>query len=101
MGSGRAGATRGRSTATSTRNPTVSPIGRSAPPRTYDTDLGEFVLPYRAVRLADDPDAVLLDFLQRTYEAAAELGSWDRAALEDRASSLTDDSLTDGSPRDS
>ena len=48
----------------------------------FDTDLGEFVLPYTAVRTAQDPDAVLLDFLQRTYEAAAVAGGWDRAALE-------------------
>ena len=48
----------------------------------WDDALGEFVLPYTAVRAARDPDAVLLDFLQRTYEAAAETGSWDRAALE-------------------
>ena len=48
----------------------------------YDSDLGEFVLPYTAVRTADDPDATLLSFLQSTYEAAATLGDWDRAALE-------------------
>src|SRR6185437_14138330 len=48
----------------------------------YDGDLGEFVLPYRAVRTAADPDATLLAFLQTTYEAAAELAGWDRAALE-------------------
>ena len=48
----------------------------------YDPDLGEFVLPYRAVRTADDPDGMLLAFLRTTYEAAAELGGWDRAALE-------------------
>jgi hypothetical protein len=48
----------------------------------WDDELGEFVLPYTTVRTARDPDAVLLDFLQRTYEAAAETGSWDRAALE-------------------
>jgi hypothetical protein len=48
----------------------------------YDADLGEFILPYAAVRTAHDPDALLLDFLHRTYEAAAELGSWDRASLE-------------------
>ena len=50
----------------------------------YDTDLGEFVLPYRAVRTAADPDAMLLGFLQSTYEAAAERADWDRAALEAR-----------------
>jgi Family of unknown function (DUF5996) len=48
----------------------------------YDESLREFLLPYAAVRDADDPDAVLLTFLQSTYEAAAELGGWDRAALE-------------------
>jgi Family of unknown function (DUF5996) len=48
----------------------------------YDATLGEFVLPYRAVRTAADPDAVLLTFLQSTYEAAAILGRWDRPALE-------------------
>lgn len=48
----------------------------------FDEELGEFVLPYAAVRTADDPDTMLLEFLQRTYEAAAITGSWDRAALE-------------------
>jgi hypothetical protein len=48
----------------------------------YDTSLGEFVLPYEAVRTAEDPDALLLAFCQTTYEAAAELAGWDRAALE-------------------
>jgi hypothetical protein len=50
----------------------------------YDPVMGEFVLPYSEVRTADDPDAVLLGFFQSTYEAAAELGGWDRAALETR-----------------
>ena len=49
---------------------------------TYHEDLGEFVLPYAAVRAADDPDAALLAFLQSTYEATADHGDWDRAALE-------------------
>jgi Family of unknown function (DUF5996) len=40
------------------------------------------VLPYATVRAADDPDALLADFLQRTYVAAADLAEWDRAALE-------------------
>jgi hypothetical protein len=48
----------------------------------FDTKLGEFILPYEAVRTAADPDALLLDFLQMTYEAAADTGNWDRAALE-------------------
>lgn len=48
----------------------------------FSKELGEFVLPYEAVRTATDPDATLMDFLQSTYEAAADLGRWDRAALE-------------------
>ena len=50
----------------------------------YDSTLGQFILPYDAVRRARDPDALLLGFLQETYEAAAELGKWDRKALERR-----------------
>lgn len=42
----------------------------------------EFVLPYEAVRQAENPDELLLTFLQSTYDAAANLGNWDRAALE-------------------
>jgi hypothetical protein len=52
---------------------------------TYSTALGEFVLPYEAVRRAPDPDAALFAFLQSTYEAAANLAQWDRAALEREA----------------
>ncbi|MDE2474944.1 MAG: hypothetical protein KGO48_07860 [Alphaproteobacteria bacterium] len=48
----------------------------------YDRNLHEFILPYDAVRSADDPDALLLDFLFSTYESAAVRASWDRAALE-------------------
>lgn len=48
----------------------------------YSNDLGEFLLPYDEVRASDDPDAALLGFLQSTYEAAADLSKWDRAALE-------------------
>jgi Family of unknown function (DUF5996) len=48
----------------------------------YDTKLGQFILPYDAVRQASDPDALLLGFLQETYEAAADLAKWDRKALE-------------------
>ena len=48
----------------------------------WDAGLGEFVLPYEAVRTAPDPDAALTAFLQSTYEAAADLGGWDRAALD-------------------
>lgn len=48
----------------------------------FHKDLGEFVLPYEAVRNADSPDDALMAFLQTTYEAAAETGHWDRAALD-------------------
>jgi uncharacterized protein DUF5996 len=48
----------------------------------YRKELGEFLLPYEAVRHAPSPTKALLDFCQSTYEAAATLGKWDRAALE-------------------
>jgi len=48
----------------------------------YDKDLGQFILPYDAVRQARDPDALLLGFFQETYAAAADLAQWDRKALE-------------------
>ncbi len=48
----------------------------------FSEALGEFILPYNAVRTAADPDGTLLDFLQSTYEAAANAAKWDRAALE-------------------
>jgi hypothetical protein len=42
----------------------------------------EWVLPYDTVRTADDPRAMLLDFLESTYEAAASRGGWNRTELE-------------------
>ncbi|MBV8790691.1 MAG: hypothetical protein JO205_07200 [Pseudolabrys sp.] len=48
----------------------------------YSAQLGEFIVPYDDVRKSADPDAALMDFLQSTYDAAADLGKWDRAALE-------------------
>jgi hypothetical protein len=48
----------------------------------FSPDLQEFILPYDAVRTAEDPDAALLEFLQSTYEAAANNGQWDRTTLE-------------------
>jgi uncharacterized protein DUF5996 len=48
----------------------------------FSKELGEFILPYDAVRTAPDPRRVLMEFLQSTYEAAADLGRWDRTALE-------------------
>ena len=56
---------------------TVAPVAAR-----FDTGLGDFILPYEAVRTADDPDAALTEFLQSTYAVAADLGRWDRAALE-------------------
>jgi hypothetical protein len=48
----------------------------------WDDALNEFILPYELVRTAPDPDATLLEFLQRTYAAAADAAGWDRPALE-------------------
>jgi Family of unknown function (DUF5996) len=48
----------------------------------YDADLGQFILPYDAVRQAASPDDEVMRYLQGTYEAAADLAKWDRGALE-------------------
>ncbi|NDJ25899.1 hypothetical protein GS682_30790 [Nostoc sp. B(2019)] len=48
----------------------------------YSLDMKEFILPYEAVRQANDPDAMALVFLQSAYEAVANLAQWDRTALE-------------------
>ena len=56
---------------------TIEPAGAF-----YSRELGEFLLPYDVVRTAASPDDTLLAFLQSTYVAAADLGKWDRAALE-------------------
>ena len=48
----------------------------------YHEAFGEFVLPYRAVRAASDPDRAVLDFLESSYAAAADAAGWDRSALE-------------------
>jgi len=55
----------------------IGPAGAS-----YDVRLHEWILPYEAVRRAPDPDAAVLEFAQSTYEAAADLGGWERALLE-------------------
>jgi uncharacterized protein DUF5996 len=47
----------------------------------YHQEMREWILPYDAVRAADDPDAMILEFLDSTYETAAALGGWDVAAL--------------------
>ncbi len=54
----------------------------------YEPRLREFVLPYDAVRTAEKPDEVLLDFAQSTYDAASTLGRWDREALQEVKPSL-------------
>ena len=54
---------------------------RSAAAR-FPKEMGEWVLPYDAVRKAKDPDAEILAFLHDTFDAAVDLGGWDRKALE-------------------
>ena len=54
----------------------------------YHKKLREFILPYDAVRTAESPDEVLLNFAQSTYDAASQLGKWDRDALEEKKPAL-------------
>lgn len=54
----------------------------------YNAQLKEFILPYDAVRTADSPDDMLLEFAQSAYDAASTLAKWDRAALEEIKPSL-------------
>ena len=66
------------------------PEGFSAAPvrprEAFSNDkLRQFLLSYDVVRESENPDAMLLDFLQTTYEAAATLGNWDRTVLEKKA----------------
>lgn len=58
----------------------AAPVGPRA--AFYTSDLREFILPYDAVRESARPDETLLEFLQTTYDAAANLGTWDRQSLE-------------------
>ena len=51
----------------------------------YSADLREFILPYDDVRKESDPDGALMAFLESTYAATADLGHWNRPALERRA----------------
>ena len=48
----------------------------------YHREMREFILPYEVVRRSATPDEDVLAFVQSTYEAAADLAGWDRAALE-------------------
>ena len=78
---------RGRTRASSTPTPTPNQTGtgtlRSVPrTRFYSRSWASSCCPTRRRRPADDPRQVLLEFLQSTYEAAADCASWDRAALE-------------------
>jgi hypothetical protein len=50
----------------------------------FSKELGEFILPYDAVRTAREPERALMAFLQSTYDAAADLAKWERGALECR-----------------
>jgi hypothetical protein len=59
------------------RDAAVGPAGAG-----YSEELGEFVLPYELIRAAEDPDRMVLEFLQSTYEAAADHAGWDRSRLE-------------------
>jgi len=59
------------------RTADVSPGGAA-----YNAELREFILPYEDVRQSPSPDVTLLEFLQSSYEAAANSGAWDRSALE-------------------
>ena len=54
----------------------------------YEAKLHEYVLPYDAVRSAENPDEMLLDFAQTAYDAASKLGKWDRDALEEKKPAL-------------
>jgi hypothetical protein len=59
------------------RDVSVRPVGSR-----FDPELGEFVLPYELVRKSPEPEELLMELLQSTYEAAATTASWDRQALE-------------------
>jgi hypothetical protein len=70
------------------------PDGCSAAPirpadASYHQGMREWILPYDAVRSADDPDAMILEFLESTYETGASLGGWDMAALRSNAAEVT------------
>jgi hypothetical protein len=54
----------------------------------YHRELGEFLLPYEAVRTADSPEAAIQAFVESTYERGADLAGWDRAALETAQTAL-------------
>ena len=51
-------------------------------PGGWNAGIGEFLLAYDEVRVADDPQRMVLDFLESSYAACADAAGWDRAALE-------------------
>jgi hypothetical protein len=55
----------------------------------YHRELGEFILPYAAVRTAASPERAITDFIDSTYNSAATLAHWDRTALERRPETVT------------
>jgi hypothetical protein len=61
----------------------------------FHPELAEFILPYERVRVAPDPDQLILDFYQSTYTIGATLAGWERAALE---ASDAIESVSDGGP---
>jgi hypothetical protein len=62
----------------------------------YSDEYKQFLLPYDAVRTADNPDQTLSQFLRSTYAAAADLSGWDRAALEDDPHRLSANVIAQG-----
>ena len=62
----------------------------------YSDEFKQFLLPYDAVRTADNPDQTLSQFLRSTYAAAADLSGWDRAALEDDPHRLSANVIAQG-----
>ena len=62
----------------------------------YSDKYKQFLLPYEDVRTADNPDQTLSQFLQSTYAAAADLGGWDRATLEDDPHRLSPNAIAQG-----
>jgi len=67
--------------------PALSAATIEPQPAAFNTQLGEFILEYQDLQNSPEPDSVLLRFLQTTYEAGANLASWDRNALERSAAS--------------
>jgi hypothetical protein len=59
------------------RTANVGPAGAA-----YNSDFKEFIFPYDEVRQSVAPDQALLEFLQSSYEAAADFGAWNRSELE-------------------